>query len=52
MVFYPNDELDGDPTNWWGPNTACLEALLGTVGFKELSIPPFGPGRAIIRARK
>jgi tRNA (mo5U34)-methyltransferase len=52
MVFYPNNELDGDPTNWWGPNAACLDALLRTLGFKELSIPSIGPGRAIIRARR
>jgi len=32
-VYYENDELGGDPTNWWGPNIACLEAMLRTAGF-------------------
>jgi tRNA (mo5U34)-methyltransferase len=27
-VFYENDELAGDPTNWFGPNRTCLEAWL------------------------
>lgn len=25
--------LDGDPTNWWAPNHACVEAMLRTCGF-------------------
>jgi len=32
-VFYEHDELGADPTNWWGPNLACLEAMLRTAGF-------------------
>ena len=24
--------LEGDPTNWWAPNHACIEALLRTAG--------------------
>lgn len=36
MIFYPNRELDGDPTNWWGPNRACVEAMLRDVGFSEI----------------
>jgi len=33
MIFYPGREQDGDPTNWWGPNPACVEAMLRDVGF-------------------
>lgn len=33
MIYYENDEIGGDPTNWWGPNTPCLEAMLRTAGF-------------------
>jgi tRNA (mo5U34)-methyltransferase len=36
MVFYPRSELNGDPTNWWGPNPACVEAMLTTVGFRDV----------------
>ena len=29
----------GDPTNWWIPNRACLEAMLRSAGFETLSNP-------------
>lgn len=29
----------GDPTNWWIPNHASIEAMLRTVGFRVLSYP-------------
>lgn len=40
MLFYPADELDGDPTNWWSPNRAAMEALLKTVGFARVVFTP------------
>lgn len=33
MWFYPSRELSGDPTNWFGPNRAALEGLLGATGW-------------------
>ena len=33
MAFYPTTELNGDPTSWWGPNAACVVAMLKDVGF-------------------
>jgi len=33
MVFYPDREVNNDPTNWWGPNEAAIHAMLKTVGF-------------------
>ena len=36
MVFYPGSELNRDPTNWWGPNPAAVEAMLKTVGFRKV----------------
>jgi tRNA (mo5U34)-methyltransferase len=33
MVFYPGRELADDPTNWWGPNPACVTAMLRSAGF-------------------
>ena len=36
MIFYPGRELGNDPTNWWGPNKACVEAMLRDVGFPEV----------------
>lgn len=37
MRFYPGRELDGDPTNWWAPNRACLEAMLRDLGFRTVT---------------
>lgn len=33
MQFYPGEALNGDASNWWGPNMACLEAMLESAGF-------------------
>lgn len=33
MVFYEDGELAGDNTNWWGPNPACIKAMLRAAGF-------------------
>jgi tRNA (mo5U34)-methyltransferase len=52
MVFFPGRELANDPTNWWGPNEHCIEALLRGHGFTEIEIShhPAGPTRAIFHA--
>ena len=48
MAFYPGTELNGDPSNWWGPNEAGLRAMLADVGFRsvetvwELRVPVDG----------
>lgn len=36
MIFYPGAELDGDPTNWWGPNPAAVHGLLRQAGFARV----------------
>jgi tRNA (mo5U34)-methyltransferase len=49
MVFYPDRELNNDPTNWWGPNAAAVEAMIRSVGFDEVrrvTPPPSVPYRA------
>jgi hypothetical protein len=33
MAFYPRDELNGDGSNWWGPNPECVFELLASQGF-------------------
>lgn len=38
MAFYEGPELNGDPTNWFGPNRACVEGMLRTVGFKNIEM--------------
>jgi len=38
MVFYPGNELRGDSSNWWGPNRPAVEAMLRTVGFRQVKL--------------
>ena len=54
MRYYPGAELADDPTNWWGPNQRCVEALLKTAGFTEIHFTrnPFHPLRGIFHARR
>jgi tRNA (mo5U34)-methyltransferase len=49
MVFYPDATLAGDDTNWWGPNAACVAAMLDELGFPrvEQSVNPAHPERGI-----
>jgi tRNA (mo5U34)-methyltransferase len=54
MAFYPGDELGHDPTNWWGPNPAAVEAMLRAVGFTSVEVVARLPAfpRRIIRAAR
>lgn len=38
IAFYPTTELNGDPTNWSGPNPAAVVAMLRHVGFDRVEI--------------
>jgi tRNA (mo5U34)-methyltransferase len=38
MAFYPEQQLGWDPTNWWGPNPAAVEAMLRSVGFTRVEL--------------
>lgn len=49
MRFYPGDEVNNDATNWWGPNAACIKAMLLDVGFKRVEITRSAP-RAVLHA--
>ena len=48
MAFYPG-EVEGDPSNWWGPNAPLLEAMLSHEGFGRVEM--FAEGRARRGAR-
>ncbi len=37
-AFYPGTELNGDPTNWWAPNTEAMVAMLRVVGFPSVRV--------------
>jgi tRNA (mo5U34)-methyltransferase len=54
--FFPGDELNGDPTNWWVPNEAALVGLARAAGFAavevvDLSIQPTDESGRISRGR-
>ena len=36
LAHYPDAEVDGDPSTWWGPNPALLHALLRAHGFDRV----------------
>ncbi len=36
LAFYQGSELDGDPTNWFGPNEPAIHAMLKAVGFRDI----------------
>jgi tRNA (mo5U34)-methyltransferase len=36
MIMYPGSELNNDGSNWWGPNPACMVALLKEIGFAKV----------------
>jgi tRNA (mo5U34)-methyltransferase len=36
LAFYPEDQLLGDPTNWWAPNEAALTGMCRAAGFSRI----------------
>ena len=38
MAFIEH-ELEDDPTNWWAPNPACVEAMVRSAGFQVTARP-------------
>ena len=38
MAFYPVGEVDGDPSNWWGPNVTALAGMLSQSGFRHVTV--------------
>lgn len=53
MKFIEADELNGDGSNWWVPDTECVYGMLRTAGFKFFSIPCYlTPHRLLLIASK
>lgn len=50
-AFYPDRELNDDPTNWWGPNHAAVTGMLTRVGFARAE-PLAPPPSALFRAAR
>jgi tRNA (mo5U34)-methyltransferase len=51
MAFYPDGELNNDPTNWWAPNIPAVHGMLATLGFKEVATVTRSPNAAFRAAR-
>ncbi len=49
MAFYPERELNADPTNWWGPNQAAVMGMLKSAGFDDVQGRNADAGRALSR---
>ncbi len=52
MIFYPKDESNNDPENWWGPNIKCVQDMLKVAGFKEVKLISLSNQRGIFHAFK
>lgn len=39
QMYFIEQRFSGDPTNWWIPNRACLEAMLRSAGFAIVAHP-------------
>jgi tRNA (mo5U34)-methyltransferase len=59
MLFYPGTELNDEPTNWWGPNPRCVDALIEHLGFEiigrataEQNVTGFQQARYTVRGRR
>lgn len=51
MQFYPGDELNQDPSNWFAPNVTCVEAMLRTCGFRPNLVGRWGDRASFVAAR-
>jgi tRNA (mo5U34)-methyltransferase len=38
-MFFVEHRYSNDPTNWWIPNRACMEAMLRSAGFEITAHP-------------
>ena len=39
LMYFIENRYAGDPTNWWIPNRACVEAMLRSTGFRIVEHP-------------
>ena len=51
LAFYPERELNDDPTNWYGPNPPAVHAMLRSVGFARVRTVT-SPRSALYRAAR
>lgn len=47
--FYAHGELDGDVSNWWGPNLSALREMCLAAGFTRVEIKQGPPRKSALR---
>lgn len=58
VAFYPERQLNDDPTNWWGPNVPAVHGMLRASGFGRVEtitrLPslPYRAARAVVHAAR
>lgn len=51
LEFYRKAELNGDPSNWFGPNKAALVEMVASSGFDVLSLSVHDNNRAAVHGK-
>ncbi|MDD5109293.1 MAG: class I SAM-dependent methyltransferase [Candidatus Omnitrophica bacterium] len=51
-TFYEKDNENNDPTNWWGANQECMEAMIRSVGFRTVKCVSKFRDRIVLHAFK
>jgi tRNA (mo5U34)-methyltransferase len=49
-AFYPGNELNGDSSNWWGPNIPWVISMLKNCGFVHIDTSQAVPSRVVFHA--
>jgi tRNA (mo5U34)-methyltransferase len=52
MAFYPGAEIDGDPSNWWGPNAGAVRGMLEQEGFGRVDVFSEPRARRVARSAR
>ena len=52
LQFYPYDELNGDPSNWFAPTVRCVELMLHNAGFRPALAGRWGDRASFIAHRE
>jgi tRNA (mo5U34)-methyltransferase len=51
--YYRDDELNDDSTNYWGPNSLAVSAMLADCGFSQVEVfPEWNVNRQVFHAKK
>ena len=52
LQFYPDDELNGDRSNWFAATVRCVELMLGNAGFQPTLAGRWGDRASFVACRE